>query len=104
MTKEEFFRKKEELKNEFIEKEESLEMKYAMENNPVKIGDLVRDHIGCGKVLSYEYTIQYNRDTPSMVYKCAEYTVKGEPKKNKKEREVYQVNLTAINGEPYKYE
>lgn len=104
MTKEEFFKKKEELRREFRKKEDSLEMEYASSNNQVKIGDLIRDHIGCGKVLSYKCTTPYGYNSPSMVYECVEYTVKGKPKKYQSERVIFQVNLIEINGVPYKYE
>ena len=103
MTKEEYDNYIKRFNEELRIKKEMLNHRFVNENNPVKLGDIIRDHIGCGKVLDLNYSYQYGTKYPCAIYKCIEFTLKGVPKKNQAIRTIYQCNLIAINGEEYKY-
>ncbi len=103
MTKKELSEKMMELQREYNEKQSVLREQYAIENNPVKVGDVVTDHyhtIRVEKMCIYGYLV------PFMKYHGTELTKQGEPKKRQPvpDNPVFQSNVVSINGVPYKYE
>lgn len=104
MTKEEYFDSLKQEKKQYDLRLKQIYIKYAEENNSVKVGDIIKDHIGYGKVIKMGVSFAYLKDTPCMTYQCEEYTAKLLPKKKANTRIVWQTNIVAINGEPYKYE
>ena len=91
------------LQRECNEKQMELRKQYAIEHNPVKVGDIVSDHhhtIRVEKMGIYGYPI------PSMRYQGTELTKQGVPKKRQSVigNPVFQNYIKSINGEPYKYE
>lgn len=81
----------------------SIESKYALENNPVKIGDIVTDHFHTIKVEKIS-VYKYGYNLPECVYSGTQYTAKGEPCKRQRDIPVYQRNIKKINGKEYKKE
>ncbi len=84
-------------------KQMELRKRYAIEHNPVKVGDIVTDHyhtIRVEKMSVYGYPIPYMR------YQGTELTKQGAPKKRQPvtDNPVFQINVVGINGENYKYE
>ena len=91
------------LQRECNEKQMELRKQYAIEHNPVKVGDIVSDHhhtIRVEKMGIYGYPI------PIMRYQGTELTKQGVPKKRQPVigTPVFQSYVKSINGEPYKYE
>ena len=56
MTKEDFKTRLEDINTKYEQEKKRLYLQYAHENNIVKIGDIVEDHIGCGRVLKMKAT------------------------------------------------
>ena len=104
MTKEEYFDSLKQEKEQYDLRLEQIYIKYAEENNSVKEGDIIKDHIGYGKVIKMKVSFPAFEKIPCMVYQCEEYTAKLLPKKKANTRIVWQPNIVAINGESYKYE
>ena len=67
-----------------------LKKKYADANNPYKVGDIIQDHIGKGKIEKIAYYFSFS---PECIYYCQELKVDGTPGKNKSRRWIYQNNL-----------
>lgn len=103
MKKEEYDKHDFAIKEESKMKKELLNHRFVNDNNPIRIGDIIRDHIGCGKVVGIGYTFPFHDKYPYATYKCTEYTLKGLPKKNNAERTIHQCNIISINGKEYKY-
>ena len=90
------------LQRECNDKQNELRKQYAIEHNPVKVGDTVTDHyhtIRVEKMSIYGYPI------PIMQYQGTELTKQGVPKKRQPvcDNPAFQSNVKSINGEPYKY-
>ena len=103
MTSEELQEKCMALQQECNDKQMALRKQYAIEHNPVKLGDIVTDHyhtIRVEKMCIYGYLV------PFMRYHGTELTKQGEPKKRQPvpDNPVYQNHVKSINGKPYKYE
>ena len=103
MTAKELQEKMMELKCECNEKLSVLRKQYAIEHNPVKVGDVVTDHhhtIRVEKMSIYDYPV------PFMRYIGTELTKQGVPKKHQPAtyNPVFQNYMKSINGKPYKYE
>lgn len=79
-----------EIKNEAKNKLNALAKEYAISNSSVKVGDVVQDHIGS---VSVEKITIYRSNPPSCIYYGLELTARGVPRKGKRTRMVYQVNL-----------
>lgn len=102
MTKKELQEKCMALQRECNDKQMKLRKQYAIEHNPVKVGDIVTDHY---------HTIQVEKmgidvySVPCMVYHGTELTKQGIPKKRQPvpDNPAFQSNVESINGEPYKY-
>lgn len=91
------------LQRECNDKASALKKQYAMEHNPVKVGDTFTDHFHTIKV---ERISVYGYPRLCMKYQGTELTKKGLPKKYQPipDNPVYQCNLKFINGRPYKFE
>lgn len=86
------------------ERQKSLiDLKYALENNPIKTGDIIKDHIGRGRVLKVS-SYRDHRDIPLCRYFIEVLNKDGsKTKRSEKERWSFQRNVNSVNGEPYKY-
>ena len=103
MTKKEYKEQLALLKKDYEKKVRELELAFATRNNPVRIGDKVRSHnryILVEKMILFR-TIGYH---PCVKYFGTELKKDGTPKKSGTKDYVFQMNVTEINGEPYKYE
>lgn len=102
MTSEELQEKCMALQRECNDKQMELRKQYAIEHNPVKVGDIVTDHYHTIRV---EKISMYGHPVPYMKYTGIELTKQGEPKKRQPipPNPVFQCNIVSINGEPYKY-
>lgn len=80
-----------------------LKRQYALEHNPVKIGDIITDHFHTIKV---ETMRVYGFPIPYMQYDGTKMTKKGVPAKRQPlfPDPVYQNNIVEINGNPYTYD
>ena len=90
------------LQRECNDKQNELRKQYAIEHNPVKVGDIVTDHyhtIRVEKMRAYGFPISF------MQYRGTELTKQGVPKKRQPvpDKPVFQSNVKSINGKPYKY-
>ena len=90
------------LQRECNDKQMELRKQYAIEHNPVKVGDIVTDHyhtIRVEKMGIYGYPI------PIILYRGTELTKQGVPKKHQPvpDNPAFQNNVESINGKPYKY-
>lgn len=90
------------LRRECNDKQMELRKQYAIEHNPVKVGDIVTDHYHTIRV---EKMSMYGHPVPYMVYRGTELTKQGVPKKRQPvpDNPAFQNNVESINGEPYKY-
>ena len=99
MNTEEFRKKKLVLQNKFAISLSKLEEDYAHANSTVKVGDLVRDHIGWIEVVKIEVTRGFSDELPSCLYwgriltKKFDYT-----KKPIKGRGAYQSRIKEIRS------
>lgn len=91
------------LQRECNGKQMELRKQYAIEHNPVKVGDIVTDHYHTIRV---EKMSVYGHPIPFMRYIGTELTKQGEPKKRQPvpDNPAYQNFVKSINGKPYKYE
>jgi len=91
------------LQRECNVKQMELRKQYAIEHNPVKVGDIVTDHY---RTIRVEKMSAYGYPIPFMRYIGTELTKQGVPKKRQPVTyyPVAQHNVEIINGEPYKYE
>lgn len=103
MTKKELQEKVMELQRECSEKLSVLRKQYAIEHNPVKVGDVITDYYHTIRV---ERMCIYGYSVPFMRYHGTELTKRGEPKKRQPvpDNPVFQDHVVSINGKPYKYE
>ena len=104
MTKQEFDNRLNFIGNRYDKEKEQLYIDYAIANNPCKVGDIIEDHIGKGKIIKQRVTRNYNDRRSSMFYECIELKKDGMPKKKETLRTFYQCNLKSINGKPYKFD
>ena len=90
------------LQRECNEKQSVLRKQYAIERNPVKVGDIVTDHYHTIRV---ERMCVIGQHKPYMKYHGTELTKQGEPKKRQPvpPNPVFQCDIVSINGKPYKY-
>ena len=70
-----------------------LSLKYANENNPYKIGDIVVDHYQRVKIEKIEYNTTYSKQIPICVYIGPLLKKNNEPLKNGNHGEVFQDNI-----------
>jgi hypothetical protein len=102
MTAKELQEKCAALQRECEDKQMELRRQYAIEHNPVKVGDIVTDHYHTIRVEKMGF---YGYPIPSMRYQGTELTKQGIPKKRQpvQENPAFQKNVISINGKPYKY-
>lgn len=107
MTQEDFKTRLADIDAKYEQEKRNLYSQYAHENNTVEIGDIVEDHIGCGRVLKMKTTLlrydpypSYPSLIPSLIYVCLEVKKDGTPKKKETYRDIYQVNVKKVNGKP----
>lgn len=94
------------LKNEYLTQIRELRKEYAIEHNPIKVGDIITDHYHTIKVESMVAFVEshyYNNDIPYIRYKGVELTKKGVPKKRQQDNIMAQPNIKTINNKPYDY-
>jgi hypothetical protein len=91
MTIEDYNIRKNNLKAEYQQKENSLTKEFIDSNNPYKIGDIVTDHIGSIKIESMSYYISYSK--PEATYTGLELKKDKTPTKKLSKRTVYQNNI-----------
>jgi hypothetical protein len=104
MTRKEFDNRLKELELEFDKSKKALLVNFALSNNTIAVGDVVRDHIGRGMVEKIQTTMSLLSKYSEMRYWCVELKKDGAPKKNGDSRWVYQSNIKEVNGEPYNYD
>lgn len=90
------------LQRECNDKQTELRKQYAIEHNPVKVGDIVTDHY---HTIQVENMSIYGHPTPFMLYQGTELNKQGVPKKRQPVpvHPAFQSNVKSINGKPYKY-
>lgn len=104
MNKEEYLSKKRALQEQHDEQLKLLNKEFALDNNPVKVGDVIKDHYKIIRVEKFILSMTMN-GTPILKYRGTRLTAKGEPaKREKDDNAIYQNNITEINGKPYKFE
>lgn len=101
MTREEFDNRLKELELEFNKNKKALLANFAISNNTIAVGDIVKDHIGCAEVVKVSINCIYGYS--EMSYNCIELKKDGTPKKKKTMRWVFQSNIKEVNGESYNY-
>lgn len=103
MTAKELQEKCKALQRECNDKQRELCKQYAIEHNPVKVGDIVTDHYHTIRV---ENISVYVHPIPYMCYTGIAMTKKGVPAKRQpcSRDPVFQNCVKIINGKPYKYE
>lgn len=105
MTKEEYKEQLALLKEDYEKKVRTLELVFVKSNNPVHLGCKVRTHNG--DYLLVEKMVLHRSCAgrpPYVRYIGAELKKDGTPKKNGAKGYVLQINVTEIDGKPYKYE
>jgi hypothetical protein len=103
MTKEEYKKQLCALEADYEKKKRELALTFAKRNNPVCIGDKVRSPNRCISVekMTLFRPLGYH---PCVKYFGTELKKDGTLKKSGKKEYVFQINVTEINGKPYKYE
>ena len=91
MTKEEYYVELERLKKEYDVGVSGTINKFAIGNNPYKLGDLVQDHTSYIKIESMR--IVANLKDPYVVYKGPLLKKDGQPRKDGKIGSVHQCNI-----------
>jgi hypothetical protein len=93
MTPEEFNTKKIALKKELEEKIRELSYKCALENNKHKIGDIIEDHIGKGRIIKTSGFYYNFNGFPLLVYSCENLLKNGDVSKKEPKRAIYEENI-----------
>lgn len=93
MTREEYERRLEELTSVHKKKVYNLRVEYSSSINPYKVGDVIEDHIGKGRILSIYPGWDGYGDKPQIRFYCENLTKKGEINKREPERNIYFTNL-----------
>lgn len=82
----------EEIREESIRKERELKVKFARENNPVNIGDIVKDHMAT--IIVESITMSHGiYDIPCCIYRGTRLKKNGEPYKTGEQRTVWQCHI-----------
>ena len=104
MTKKEYEEQLCALEADYEKKKRELDLAFAKSNNPVHPGCKVRtchgDYLLVEKIELYWPLYE----PPYVRYIGTELKKDGKPKKNGKKDDIAQINVTEINGKPYKYE
>ena len=104
MTKEEYREQLQILQAEYDSNRRQLDIMWANERNPIRIGDVIKDHMGRGVVTKIHlynsvYLMPMCKYWVTIVNKDGSVT-----KRSEKERYIYQCNVKQINDTPYAYE
>lgn len=94
MKEQEYKDRLSQLEKDFQLNKVNLAKEYANANNPYKKDDIIKDHLGSGKIMSWKiYTpFGYNK-FPCLQYVCSNLTKKGEINKREPIRIIYQGNI-----------
>lgn len=104
MSKEEFLSRKKAIQEQHDELLKLLYKEFALENNPVNVGDVIKDHYKFIRVEKFTLCSSIH-NTPMLKYRGTRLTAKGEPyKRETDDNTIYQSNITEINGNPYEFE
>ena len=93
MTEQELKEKLKDIERDAQKAKEKVIREYCFANNPVKVGDIVQDHIGFLKVTGINAFHYWGKTQFECVYTGIELTKKLEPCKKQTNRRVYQSNL-----------
>lgn len=93
MTQEEYKKALAEIDAEAERQKEILAINYANENNPYKVGDIIEDILGKGRIIEMGAFISRKCAYPMMRYKCENLTKKGTINKNVPMRIIFQINI-----------
>lgn len=93
MKEQEYKEKLQQLAKNYEREQKILASKYAHKNNPYKIGDIITDHIGSGRILRCLVHIGMRSALPCMVYECENLTKIGGVNKREPKRSIYQSNI-----------
>lgn len=83
---------------ELIEKKAKIDiknllLKSARENNPFKVGDILKDHFQIGIVLKFSYSYCIATRSYDIIYLCERLTRRLKPFKNKEKINIYLCNV-----------
>ena len=70
-----------------------LKKKYATDNNPYHVGDIITDRHGSGEIVKMMY-YEPHRGLPCVRYRCINLTKKGEPNKREPFRDICQFDIS----------
>lgn len=104
MTKKEYEEQLAHFKEDYEKKVRTLELAFAKSNNQVNLGCKVRTHNGDYLLVEKMVLHRSYAGPPYVRYIGAELKKDGTPKKNGARGYVLQINVTEIDGKPYKYE
>jgi len=95
MTEKEYLDNRIKLLKKHDDEISDLQRTFAFSNSQHFADDIIKDHIGFGKIISIKYTKRsyYSTELPECVYYCEELTAKQEPKKRPSKRFIYKRNL-----------
>jgi len=93
MTKEEYFKQRKDLRLNLDTAELELAKKYAIANNPYKVGDRVTDHIGTIEIEKMTLSFTSRNDVPCLTYYGSIVNKDGSFRKNGERRNVWQSNI-----------
>ena len=75
----------------------NLIYEYVKSANPYSKGDIIRDHIGYGEVVSYRPTFIIGQDYPDICYKCRVLNRDKKLPKKMEYRDIYFSNVRKEN-------
>lgn len=90
------------LYDEYQEKVFLLKLRFAEENNPCKVGDVVTDHQTTIRVEKWELA-SGSGNVPYLLYTGVVLTKSGSESKRQKSNYIYQSNIRTINGKEYAF-
>ena len=94
MTESEYLNDIKILEEDFNKFKQKLGVLYAKSNNPFKIGDIIEDHSGKGKIIKIKYIYKsFNSNLTECVYTCLKLGKHGNPLKGNKKVDIYQSNI-----------
>ena len=91
MTLEEMQKGINELHNIYQREKKALYKKYALSNNPYKIGDIITDHIGTLRIV--EIGVYVSEEKPQCMYHGIQLNKDGKVSKKQDHTTIYQSNL-----------
>lgn len=91
MTKEEYNNEIKSIKEECDRKLTELAKRFALANNPYKIGDIIKDHYHIIQIQKIGISLIYS--VPACVYSGIQLTAKLQPAKRQTDTTMYQRNV-----------